>query len=80
MKIRQNPLNFIETLMDLEKGFKAKMVIKPPVTGEPSIYVNQHFLETSVSKKQDARMGPVLDNPLVTLPRSPLSLRENGLK
>jgi len=56
------------------------MVIKPPVTGELPIYVNQHSWKSKVSKKQDARMGPVLDNPLVTLPRSPLSLREIGLK
>lgn len=66
--------------MSLSNGSEAKMVIKPPVTGEPSIYVNQRFLETTVSKILDARMGPVLDNPLMTLPRSKVSLRENGLK
>ena len=80
MKMHQNSLKPTEIKTGFDEGSEVKMVTKPTVTGKLPIYVSQYFLESSVLRKQDARMGPVLDNPLATLPRSTLSLRENGLK
>ena len=53
------------------KSVEVELAIKPCCLGETSNYVSQH---------EDARICPVLDNSLATLPRTPISRKEKTLK
>jgi hypothetical protein len=70
MEIYQKGLKSMKIKRSL-KGFEAKLAIKPCCWGETPNYVNQLV---------DARICPVLNNPLMTLLRTTVSRKEDVLK